>query len=251
MPDIRDFTLEHEKVKALKLKAPPEKLPSSVDLREWCSPIEDQNPLGSCASHAVIALVEFLEMKTKGEYLDASRLFLYKVVRRLEATRGDNGSTIRGNMKTLKIFGVPPEKYWPYDAERFDEEPPAFCYSFALSYQAITYFRLDPPDILRKVREQLARGWPIAFGFTVYSSIYKSEVGKTGDIPFPKITDRVVGGHGVAAVGYDDSRGRVLIRNSWGTTWGNEGYGILPYEYVERGLARDFWVLTSTEYERL
>jgi len=66
MLDIRDFTPEHERVKALKLKAPPEKLPSSVDLREWCSPIEDQNPVGSCASHAAIALVEFLQMRKKG-----------------------------------------------------------------------------------------------------------------------------------------------------------------------------------------
>ncbi len=131
--------------------------------------------------------------------------------------------------------------------------------AFAQSYQAINYYRLDPlgtakPDLLTAIKTHLAAGLPPMFGFTVYSSYTQAE--STRKIPFPTSGDKIVGGHAVVAVGYDDSiktkntnagaaetKGALLIRNSWGTGWGNGGYGFLPYDYVLRGLAVDWWAL--------
>ena len=47
-------------------------LPPAVDLRPWCSPVEDQGALGSCTAHAGVGF---------GRHTDASCLFLYKVTR--------------------------------------------------------------------------------------------------------------------------------------------------------------------------
>jgi C1A family cysteine protease len=160
---------------------------------------------------------------------------------------------------------VAPEKYWPYDTTKYDIEPPAFVYAMAQSYQAETFYRLDPPGtapdaLLTAIKSQLAAGIPPMFGFTVYDSISQASGSGKGRIPFPVATDRVSGGHAIAAVGYDDSlsikhssgsaptKGALIIRNSWGTSWGDKGYGYLPYDYVLKGLAVDWWVLIKAEW---
>lgn len=268
LPDFRDYSDETKAVHAL-LKsvgvANPGRLslPASADLRQWCSPIEDQLNLGSCTANAGVGLVEYFERRAFGRHLDASRLFLYKVTRNLLGWTGDTGAYLRDTMKAMVLFGVPPESYWKYDIAKFEQEPSAFCYAFAQNYQAIQYYRLDPPGItsnalLARIKSNLAAGLPSMFGFTVYSSI--SQANATGKIPYPSNHENILGGHAVVAVGYDDTvtikntndgverTGALLIRNSWGTGWGMQGYGWIPYEYVTKQLAIDWWSLIKNEW---
>ena len=267
-PDFRDYHEEHQGIQPMLAPAGISKraarIATSADLRQWCPPIEDQGNLGSCTAHAGVGLVEYYEKKAFGRYLDASRLFLYKVTRNLLHWTGDTGAFLRSTMGGLVLFGVPPEEYWPYKISDFDKEPPAFCYAFAQSYQAIKYFRHDPPGtaqdvLLERIKAYLAAGHPSMFGFTVYSSIAQAD--STGKIPYPCRGERIEGGHAIAAVGYDDkmkikntgscgveTTGALLIRNSWGTGWGDGGYGWLPYEYVLRGLAEDFWSILKQDW---
>jgi C1A family cysteine protease len=164
----------------------------------------------------------------------------------------------------MVLLGVPPERYWPYTVAEYDVEPSAFVYSLGQNYQAVSYYRLDPTGttssaLLARVKQHISAGLPSMFGFTVYNSI--SQAGTTGKIPFPYAGDSVAGGHAVMAVGYDDAMqikhnhpkaiattGALLIRNSWGTGWGDAGYGWLPYDYVLRGLAVDWWSLIRNEW---
>lgn len=264
MPDFRDYTSEHTFIEPQikRIKFSRTKQPTKVDLREWCSSIEDQGELGSCTAHAGIGLLEYFERRAFGNYVDASRLFLYKTTRNLMKTKGDMGANLRTTMHALTLFGAPPEDYWPYRITDFDKEPTSFCYAFAQNFQAIQYYRLDPPNttkpaLLDQIKSNLAAGLPAMFGFTVYSSIESAAT--TGAIPFPNKGEKVVGGHAIIAVGYDDSKrifitkrhatqGAFLIRNSWGKSWGEQGYGWLPYEYVVSGLAVDWWTLVKSEW---
>jgi C1A family cysteine protease len=227
--------------------------------------MEDQKTIGSCTAHAGVGLVEYFERRAFGKHLDASRLFLYKVTRNLLKWTGDTGAFLRSTMYALTLFGVPPEEYYPYNIADFDKEPSAFCYAFAQSYQAISYYRLDPPgttrsNLLTQIKTYLANGLPSMFGFTVYSSISQANT-NGGKIPYPTPGERVLGGHAIDAVGYDDNlkikntnpggletTGALLIRNSWGTGWGSAGYGWLPYKYVLDGLATDWWSLIKSEW---
>jgi C1A family cysteine protease len=219
-----------------------------VDLRPWCSPVEDQGQIGSCTANAVVGALEYFERKTRGEHVDASRFFLYKVTRRYLGWdgRGDTGAFVRSTIKALRLFGVTPERYWPYDERQFDVEPQAFHYSLAQNFKALEYFRVS--ENVEHLKSVLRAGLPFAFGFTCFSSIDEPEVARTGIIPYPRLRDSVVGGHAVLALGYTDSH--VLFRNSWGAGWGDRGYGFLPWTYFDQShpLATDCWVLVNAAW---
>ena len=97
----------------------------------------------------------------------------------------------------------------------------------------------------------LASGYPFVFGFTVYDSFDSEEVAKTGVVPMPSSGEQPLGGHAVLAVGYDDEQRRFIVRNSWGTEWGMQGYFTMPYVYLlDDGLADDFWTIRRVEDEQ-
>ena len=280
-PSFRDFTISHEELTP-RLEAAGQKQPvakllsrvasdrsdrSQVDLREWFSPIDNQGLLNSCTAHAGVGLVEYFERKAFGKHIDASRLFLWKVTRNLLHWTGNSGAFSRTAMGALVLFGVPPEEYWPYDPDKLDVEPPAFCYAFAQEYQAIQYYRLDPPNtppeqLLQRIKDELVNQLPCMFGFTVYRNcLEQSQKSSSGMIPMPVAGDKIEGGHAVIAAGFDDkmtirntdrnaeeTEGAILVRNSWGEGWGEGGYGWLPYQYVLRGLTEDWWSLIKAEW---
>ena len=257
-PDFRDFTPETPEIAALLKKLRSGRrtaggLPSQVDLREYFPRVRDQQQSSASASHASVGLLEYFERRAFGKTTEYSTTFLDRTARNLLQISEDAGTELRSTLKALTRFGLAPERHWPQHAVSSDAQPDAFVYAAAKKFPAARYVRLDRrnamgEETLAAARTFLAAGFPLMLGFPVPSSISRD-----ADIAYRPTFDTVFGGQAVVAVGYDDRRGRatkgaLLIRNSWGTDWGDAGYGWLPYVYLTEQLAVDLWTLISPDW---
>ncbi len=237
LPDKRDFPY-----------VPPidvaENLPRSVDLRPHFPRVYNQGNLNSCTANAIAAAIEFDEIKQKiKKPFVPSRLFIYYNERKMEdQVDNDSGAQIRDGIKSVAKLGGCPEDLWPYLERNLKVEPPTHCYHSAMKYKALEYQRLKHE--LLQLKSCLASGYPFVFGIKVYSSFEGARVKKSGRLEMPSKSEKLVGKHAVIAAGYDDSRKRLIVRNSWGEKWGSRGYFTIPYEYVlDRRLSADFWTI--------
>ena len=222
------------------------KVAAKVDLRGKCPPVYNQGQLGSCTANALGGAFQFGQKKQSIANWAPSRLFIYYNERVLRnAVNSDSGAYIRDGIKTMNTQGVCAEENWPYDISKFTQEPTTVCYSKALTNQVVSYMRINNSN-LSQLRSCLAKGFPITFGFTVYESF--RNIGKNGMMAMPGATEQVLGGHAVLAVGYDDAKQVFIIRNSWGSTWGDKGYFYMPYAYItSTNLCDDFWTIRLVE----
>ena len=245
LPDFRDIKF----CAAVHAPQAPITLPPSVDLRPGCpTEIYNQGELGSCTANAIGCAHQYMQKQQKQtEIFIPSRLFIYYNERVMEGTvRSDSGAQLRNGIKSIAAQGVCPESEWEYDISKFRNKPSLPCYKHATQHQVLKYYSV--PQTLLDMKTCLASGFPIVFGFAVYSSFESMEIAKTGIVQLPGSHESQRGGHAVLAVGYDDSTSRFLIRNSWGAGWGMGGYFTMPYEYLTNpNLACDMWAIKLVE----
>ena len=217
-------------------------LPTRMDNREFCSPVADQGKLGACTAFAVgKGFREFQVNKLGERKAPLSAMFLYYESRaRWGTVMSDSGSTISDSMAVLGQKGIAPEQSWPYDVLKFTVEPTKDAYEAAKEYRFAETIRLTS---LEDVKVALSKGEAVPFAFDVMESF---RVGSDGMMPIPKRGEKKRGGHAVMAVGYDNQKQLVTVRNSWGADWGDQGYFYMPYEVFESN-ARDIW---TTDFRR-
>ena len=245
-PDARD------KVYAARLSAAP---PAECDLRPEMPPVYDQGQLGSCTGNAIAGAMEYERDRQGLSDFVPARLFIYYNERAMEGTvSSDSGAMIRDGIKVVNTEGVCPETLWPYDTGMFAVKPPKRCYVAALTDRLVQY---EAVQTLADLKDAISSKLAVVFGFTVYESFESPQVAQTGVLPMPDVqTESAVGGHAVVAVGYSDPKGHVIVRNSWGPSWGAAGYFYMPYQYMTGSatnsdsapingayLASDFWAL--------
>jgi C1A family cysteine protease len=228
-------------------------MPKSVDLRgKLMPPIYDQGELGSCGLNSSGAAKEYCEAKQDpAKAVMPSRLQWYYDCR--DDKNSDTGIQLRDAMKTGTKIGVAPESLWPYDISKFAVKPPSSVYVEAEKRQILKYLKVA--QTLDQMCGCLAAGFPFVGGLQIYESFESDAVTKTGIVPMPKrgwfgirITEQCLGGHALCFCGYDAKKKWFIFRNSWGTSWGDKGYGYVPFAYMlDSNLTSDLWTIRLTE----
>jgi C1A family cysteine protease len=237
LPDHRDFTFGVTHTFGATAPNPP-----AVDLRPSIDWVYDQGREQSCSAQSTSSLNRFVRKLNKQPLLLPSRNFLYWQARNIEGTTlKDAGCYIRDAFKSLANIGVPPEESWDYNINTLYATPPVALYSAAANNKVSTYVALNQDH--NDLQTCLAQGYPFVFGIEVFSAFESDAVAANGIVPMPTATDQVLGGHAIMCVGYNNTTQLYTFMNSWGSGWGDKGFGYLPYAFVESNLSSDFWTM--------
>lgn len=225
-------------------------LPSRVDLRAHMTDVEDQGETNSCVANAVAGAYEYLVKRHWGEEgYDVSRLFIYYNARVIDDDDiEDEGSVIEHAIDSLCTYGACAEPYWPFDEDAVNDEPDEDAYEEAANF-LIEDVSVVPTE-LDAWRRCLADGYPIIFGLQLYHSFDNHR--RRGLVPVPtrrEVSREEHGGHAMLCVGYSDRDQVFIVRNSWGSGWGDGGYCYIPYRYIinEKYNDGDTWVIRQIE----
>lgn len=243
--DDRDFSYDRLMIGNKDLIA---SLPPMIDHTPTMSPVKNQGRLGSCVGFAVSAMKEWQEnqeykkevkegsaYRREKEHYDLSEQWIYYSCKKIDPWPNIEGTSIRYAMKVLNKIGVPTEDAWPYN-DTVIGEPKRWSHLIARWGTIGSYYRIAS---LNAMKDALAKQGPVVIGMLCFAGIFG--VGRDGVVPNPSSTERILGGHAVCAVGYDDDRKLVKFKNSWGTGWGRKGYGYISYDYVNKYVI-DSWV---------
>lgn len=213
-----------------------------LDLRHWCSPVEDQGQAGSCVGNGTVGALEFLQIRNGVPLTDLSRLFTYYNSRLMTQDQDkDQGTFIRLAFGTLSSLGTCSEAKWPYDLTKLFVRPSWGSYREAYANKVDSYYSIGGFGQVRIdfIKRALRAQHVVVFGMVVDRD-YMDYAG--GIVAMPKQVRVSAGGHCQVIVGYDDNKQCWIVRNSWGTGWGEGGYAFVPYAYLDASAADDFWV---------
>ena len=216
------------------------KLPKKIDYTPKLSPVRDQGDEGTCVSFAcATGMKEYQELLDYEKLVELSPRFVYSESKKLDGMPGEEGTTIRAAMQALESKGVCQEKFWPYSPHQKTKAQEG-AISNAKKFCIMTYARILN---LNELRLSLATKGPCVIGVEVFEGMMKT---KTGLVPMPKKNETVLGGHAICTAGYDDKKKVIKFKNSWSAQWGQNGYGFLPYAYIERYMM-DAWSSVDIE----
>ncbi len=211
-----------------------------VDFSPDLGSVRDQGPRGTCLSFAVTAAHEQARRSRRGTLPgDLGEEILYWACKQIDGDQ-DFGTYPRSATEALTDTGQSAAALWPYDVGRDDTAadyvPPIAALEAAEMRRAT--LRNTATD-LDHLRDLVREADVVVLGLELWPEFYDAH---GGDLGVPAATDLLGEGHAVAVVGFDDCAQQLLLRNSWGGSWGDKGHGRLPYAALAV-VCRGAWTL--------
>lgn len=248
-PDDRDHTLLMVSSSILREAAET----GLIDYTKSMTAVKDQGVLGSCVGFAVNAMKEWQEQQEhlreviegkkdnrSQKVYDLSEQWLYYKCKEIDDWPNEEGTSIRYALKILNKVGVPCEKAWPYN-DVVIGEPERWATLVSRWSLGGEYLRLiTPEDII----VSLKNNGPLPIGIGCYQEIFYAKT--DGIVAYPKDPKTCYGGHAICLIGWNPTTRMFKFKNSWGTGWGQQGYGYLPYNYI-KDFCWDAWMMKDLQ----
>lgn len=233
------------------LEVPP-KIPPSVDLRETWWNIGDQKDTGSCVGWASADAILRWHMVKAQKLKDKDKLsvrFQWMAAKEVDEWTTPStclecqGTSLKAALDIARNYGSVPDVEVPFEPEKLSHKTPNEFYAIASKYKINNYFNLRKPGLdWNKVKDRwkewIATTGPILTRLDV--DINWMNADKTKGKLDKYSPETASGGHAVAIIGYNEDR--FIIRNSWGTTWGDKGFAYASMDYANAAFTEAYGV---------
>lgn len=222
--------------------------PQSIDLSSNFPAPGDQGQQSSCVGWSTAyALKTYQEKIEIGWSLNTpSHLFSPAFIYNQIVIGNDQGAYIRDALNLAVQVGVSTLSTMPYSDRDYVTQPSFSAFAEASLYKATNWYRINDTD---QIKAALVNRKPVVCGIAVYESLYYIS---GSDSVYNTAQGRLLGGHAVTIVGYDDNKfgGAFKIINSWGVRWGDNGYFWLPYSFASQGIMSEAYVSKMLKTDR-
>ena len=221
-------------------------LPATRDLREPWWAIGDQGSTGACVGWATAdSVLRWLFVKAgrldKKERL--SMRFIWMAAKETDefAARPttfieDDGTSLKAALDIARRYGAVVDEFLPFKTGKLYPNPANTFYALAAQRKIASYFNLGKN--LADWRAWLANKGPLLTRLDVDATWDNAP--KTHGNLDKSLPATVRGGHAVAIVGYTPDR--FIVRNSWGTSWGDAGYAYASFGYAQAAFTETYGV---------
>lgn len=202
--------------------------PSRFDLSQYAPPVGDQGGQSSCVGWAVAYGLKTMQEQaernwgTEQSSHQFSPAFIYNQID--HGATCDGGSRITDALNLVRQRGAATLEQFPYFESSCSAMPTAAVSQSAREFAIADWRRVNVQDT-QEMKQHIVDGFPLLLGVHVDRKFGELRAGQTYSLP----RGPSLGGHAVLLVGYDDERNAFKILNSWGTGWGDSGYGWIEY----------------------
>jgi Papain family cysteine protease len=232
-------------------------MPDRIDVRDWpyqptlralppelisigdVPAILDQGKEGACTGYGLAAVINY-QLARRDIKRQVSPRMLYEMARKYDEWPGERyeGSSARGAMIGWVRHGVAPQTIWTPKMKGSGHLTPQIAQE-AQNTPGGAYYRVTHTQV-RDVHAALFElgaiymtimvhdGWDKPGPSTVPITYIQKGKKITAKLPVITRFQHAPDGHAVAIVGY--TKDGFIIQNSWGSSWGYEGFALLPYE---------------------
>lgn len=206
-------------------------LKSNIDLRSNFTRIKNQGGQGACTAFTLVGIFEYILKANKKLESNLSESFVYYNARkRQNKEMVDSGISLTDTIFSLQEHGCCKASIFPYNEKVFDVVPDSEAYMDGKKNVLVKALNVHGAE---SIKSAISEGYPVAISLKIFNSFGTGPAGFIYRPTEDEIQSQEYGNHAMIVCGYSESEKIFVVRNSWGTSFGDKGYCYISYSYLD------------------